>query len=82
MRFLLTFFRRCSLTISYHAICVNTHINLFLHSSTLSREEQKKRLMNDVHANKYSYLFIGSDYVMRYQFPLEDVGITTEFIEQ
>ena len=38
--------------------------------------------MNDVHANKYSYLFIGSDYVMRYQFPLEDVGITTEFIEQ
>ena len=25
-------FKRFSLTISYHAICVNTHINLFLHS--------------------------------------------------
>jgi len=24
-----------SLTISYHAICVDTHINLFLHSSLL-----------------------------------------------
>ena len=34
-----------SLTISYHAICVDTHITVVLHSSTLSREEQLKRLM-------------------------------------
>ena len=44
-------FRSSSLTISYHAICVSTHIKIVLYSSTLSREEQK-RLMNNVHANK------------------------------
>ena len=42
--------RSTSLTISYHAICVSTHIKTVLYSSTLSGEEQK-RLMNDVHAN-------------------------------
>ena len=45
-----------SLTISYHAICVSTHINVVLHSSS-----EQKRLMNDVHANKYILI-----YVMRY----------------
>ena len=76
---------KISLTISYHAICVDTHINLFLHSFSLSRAKQKKRLMNDVHANKYKLLIsseIGNDYVMRYSFPLEEISITTEFIEQ
>ena len=34
-----------SLTISYHAICVDTHITVVLPSSTLSRGEQLKRLM-------------------------------------
>jgi hypothetical protein len=47
--------RSSSLTISYHAICVSTHIMLF-YIVRLFREENKKRLMNDVHANKYSYL--------------------------
>jgi len=42
-----------SLTISYHAICVDTHINVVLHSFPSG---EQKRLMNDVHANKYSYL--------------------------
>ena len=42
-------FRSTSLTISYHAICVSTHIKTVLYSSSLSGEEQK-RLMNDVHA--------------------------------
>jgi len=42
-----------SLTISYHAICVSTHINVVLHSFPSG---EQKRLMNDVHANKYSYL--------------------------
>ena len=42
-------FEISSLTISYHAICVSTHINVVLHSFPSG---EQKRLMNDVHANK------------------------------
>jgi len=41
--------RSSSLTISYHAICVSTHINVVLPSFPSG---EQKRLMNDVHANK------------------------------
>jgi len=33
---------------------VSTHINVVLHSFPFG--DNKKRLMNDVHANKYSYV--------------------------
>ena len=46
-------FKESSLTISYHAICVDTHINLFLHSSS---EQQKRLMMNVTQINIYLYM--------------------------
>ncbi len=43
-----------SLTISYHAICVNTHINLFLHSQLA--DKQKRLMMNVTQINIYLYM--------------------------
>ena len=74
-----------SLTISYHAICVDTHINLFLQRQL---RLTTKTLNDDVHIKeyfsneKYTYIcnasFIGRRELVRALLLKE----TTEFIEQ